>query len=431
MAEAGPTLGRRCAPPLRQAAHVCSRSAGTARRPAHRAAPPTYGWSGRRVPPHRAAPGPSAAPRLAVTTWRPPTAHTLGLDASSLPPLSCEQCSREHWSHVRGGRVSAVAEGHRWLRAQSSENSCAGEEEIYQRKGSVVYHQDERSGAVSATVTLYTTDAVTSADGTTIGYRRLGAGPGVILLHGGMEASQHLMTLATILSSAFTVYVPDRRGRGLSGPFGERYSVARDCEDVAALVEETGARNIFGLSSGALIVLRSALVVPSLERVALYEPPLSIGGSAPVSWVPRYDREVAGGQGARALATAIKGNPVEPALAPLPRPILLLLFALSMRAADGTTGDDVSVRALIPTQHYDMVVVRETADTLCDYEGLRARVLLLGGSKSPAFLKTALDALGRTLPHVERVTFPGLGHLAPTDDSQPEIVAAQLRAFFA
>jgi len=284
---------------------------------------------------------------------------------------------------------------------------------------------------VSDTVTSYTTDAVTSVDGTSIGYRRLGIGPGAILLHGGMEASQHLMKLAAALSDGFTVYVPDRRGRGLSGPFGARYSVARDCEDIRALVSSTSAQNIFGLSSGALIALRSALVVPGLERVALYEPPLSIGGSAPVSWVPSYDREVACGQLARALATVIKGIPVEPGLAALPRPLLLLLFALSMRTADKTKGDDVSIRALIPTQHYDMVIVRETADTLRDYEGLRARVLLLGGSKSPAFLKSALDALARTLPNVERATFPGLGHLGSTNDGKPEVVATKLRTFFA
>ena len=35
-----------------------------------------------------------------------------------------------------------------------------------------------------------------SADGTRIGYRRLGLGPSVILLHGGVNASQHRMKLA-------------------------------------------------------------------------------------------------------------------------------------------------------------------------------------------------------------------------------------------
>lgn len=284
---------------------------------------------------------------------------------------------------------------------------------------------------MSDTTIPYTKDAVTSADGATIGYRRLGEGSGVILIHGGMEASQHLMKLAAALSDGFTVYVPDRRGRGMSGPFGADYSVARECEDIAALVAKTGARNIFGLSSGALISLRAALVVPGLERVALYEPPLSIGGSAPVAWVPRYEREIARGQTARALTTALKGIQIEPALAAAPRSLLLLLFALNLRMADEATGDDVSIRALIPTLHYDMGLVRETADTLRDYETLRARVLLLGGGKSPAFLKTALDALARTLPNAERVTFPNLGHLGPTNDGKPDIVAAKLRMFFA
>ncbi|MEU1641010.1 alpha/beta hydrolase, partial [Nonomuraea sp. NPDC005701] len=60
-------------------------------------------------------------------------------------------------------------------------------------------------------------EQVRSADGTTIGYRRSGRGPGLILVHGGMQASQHFTKLAAALSTEFTVYVPDRRGRGLSG----------------------------------------------------------------------------------------------------------------------------------------------------------------------------------------------------------------------
>lgn len=63
-------------------------------------------------------------------------------------------------------------------------------------------------------------DAVTSADGTTIGFRRYGAGPGLVLIHGGMNSAQDLGDLASLLSDAFTVLVPDRRGRGMSGPFG-------------------------------------------------------------------------------------------------------------------------------------------------------------------------------------------------------------------
>ena len=40
---------------------------------------------------------------------------------------------------------------------------------------------------------VVTTGSVVSADGTRIGFRRLGRGPSVILLHGGVNASQHMM----------------------------------------------------------------------------------------------------------------------------------------------------------------------------------------------------------------------------------------------
>ena len=53
---------------------------------------------------------------------------------------------------------------------------------------------------------------VVSADGTRIGYRRMGQGPSVILLHGGVNASQHMLRLGRALADAFMVYLPDRRG---------------------------------------------------------------------------------------------------------------------------------------------------------------------------------------------------------------------------
>ncbi len=52
----------------------------------------------------------------------------------------------------------------------------------------------------------YQTGSVTSRDGTTIGYRQLGRGPGVIAVHGGMQAAQNLMKLARALADSFTIY---------------------------------------------------------------------------------------------------------------------------------------------------------------------------------------------------------------------------------
>jgi pimeloyl-ACP methyl ester carboxylesterase len=137
---------------------------------------------------------------------------------------------------------------------------------------------------------------VTSRDGTVIGYRQAGRGLGVIVLHGGMQTAQNFMMLAGALADSFTVYVPDRRERGLSGPPGDHYGLGAECEDVAALAQVTGARSLFGLSLGAIIALQAALVLPMIRRVAVYEPPLSVNHSTPTHGVSRYDREVAQGK---------------------------------------------------------------------------------------------------------------------------------------
>src|SRR5678816_4144436 len=96
----------------------------------------------------------------------------------------------------------------------------------------------------------YITGSITSRDGTTIGYRQLGHGPGIVALHGAMESAQSHMQLAEALAGSFTVYLPDRRGRGLSGPYGADYSVQTEVEDLDALLAKTGARRVFGVSAG-------------------------------------------------------------------------------------------------------------------------------------------------------------------------------------
>src|SRR5439155_7997776 len=80
---------------------------------------------------------------------------------------------------------------------------------------------------LSTTVDTMENGSITSADGTTVGYRRFGAaGPAVVLLHGGGQSGRNLQRLAAALAADFTVYVPDRRGRGASGPAGDGYGAA-------------------------------------------------------------------------------------------------------------------------------------------------------------------------------------------------------------
>lgn len=276
----------------------------------------------------------------------------------------------------------------------------------------------------------YSKGQVRSDDGTTIGYRQRGRGPGLILVHGGMQAAQHLTRLADSLSADFTVYVPDRRGRGLSGPHGEGFSVRREVEDLRALATATGASRIFGLSSGALVVLRTALATSQLDRIALYEPPLSIGGSVPTGWISRFDREITAGKLGAALVTCLRGLGTEPVFRRIPRCVLGPLMAIASHVRRDSPGDDVPLAALVPTEHFDVCIIEEMADTVADYAGLDARVLLLDGAKSPAYFGVALEALSETLPQARRTSFPGLGHSGPDDDGDPRRVGEVLREFF-
>jgi pimeloyl-ACP methyl ester carboxylesterase len=245
-----------------------------------------------------------------------------------------------------------------------------------------------------------------------------------------MQASQHYMRLAAALSDVFTVYVPDRRGRGLSMPHGDQYSMTKECEDVDALLDRTGAHFVFGHSSGGLIALQAALTLPSIRIVAVYEPPLSLHGSVPTSWVSRYERELDEGKVASALITVIRGLKLSRVIAVMPRWLLLpLIKRFLQREKQTLKPHDVSMEALIPTLRFDQQLVKEMDGSLESFAGMRADVFLLGGNKSQAYLSAALDAVSKTLPHVERVELRGLNHDAP-NDTAPERVADKLRAFF-
>jgi pimeloyl-ACP methyl ester carboxylesterase len=285
----------------------------------------------------------------------------------------------------------------------------------------------------------FVTDTVTSKDGATIGYRQLGHGPGIVALHGAMESAKSHMQLAEALADSFTVYLPDRRGRGLSGPYGADYSMQREVEDLDALLTKTGAQRVFGVSAGGLIALQAALTVPAIQKVAVYEPALIVNHSISTAFLPRYDREIAEGNIPAALVTGMLGAQMGPSfLRVMPRWLLETFTRQGMKQEDKTTREgDVTMRSLAPTLHGDFQLVVEMAEQAERFRALRAETLLLGGSKSPAYLKKALDTLEQTIPQARRVEFPGLDHggssdLGPTNrNGDPQQVAQELQRFFA
>ena len=99
---------------------------------------------------------------------------------------------------------------------------------------------------------------VTSSDGTAIAYTRSGTGPAIVIVSGILNDRRKLQGLAQALSMDFTVFHFDRRGRGESADC-ETYSIAREIDDIAALIEAAGgSATVYGHSSGAGLAAHAA-----------------------------------------------------------------------------------------------------------------------------------------------------------------------------
>lgn len=279
---------------------------------------------------------------------------------------------------------------------------------------------------------MYKTGSVISKDSTKIGYRQMGSGPGIILLHGGVNASQHLMKLGTLLSDDFTVYIPDRRGRGMSGPVGEDYSIEKEDEDLDAMLKKTGAHYVFGTADGALFALHAAIYNPAICKVAAYEP-LVFAGQPELDQfritIQHLDKNMAEGKVAKATVDLTKDsvNFVKPIPDFIMIPLVKLILWMNVKTVKG---DDVSYQELIPTLDDELHLVEKTEGTLEDYKNVSARVLLLEGSKTQSLLKESLDALNEVLPHSNLVELKGLNHDSAQDYGKPEPIARELKSFF-
>ena len=297
-------------------------------------------------------------------------------------------------------------------------------------------HDRTEAGWAAAAHGSWANDHVTSRDGTTIGYRRLGRGPALVLLHGAMSSSHNHIQLAQELADVFTVIVSDRRGRGLSGPYRQGSVIEQELEDLEAVLGKTGADNVFGVSSGGIVTLSTAVSHTAIRKAAIFEPPLSFSREAARRVLARFDREMAQGKVAAALITAMKEARMGPAIFnAMPRWLLQPLVRMAMRNEGKKPPEGyVPLEAMAPNLHYDFQIVVEMSEKLESFKAVQTEVLLLGGSKSPAYLKAALDSLETVLPRVTRSELHGLDHAASWNadrGGKPQPVAQALRRFFA
>jgi pimeloyl-ACP methyl ester carboxylesterase len=146
---------------------------------------------------------------------------------------------------------------------------------------------------------------VASRDGTTIGYRRLGAGPPVAAIHGGLGTSASWRAVAERLADRFEFFLVDRRGRGASGAGTLPHSLGREVDDARAVLAAAGrGAALIGHSYGGAAALEAARIADRAEisRLVLYEPGVGVAGLIPSA----CDRAAARG-GARSIKSRARG----------------------------------------------------------------------------------------------------------------------------
>jgi pimeloyl-ACP methyl ester carboxylesterase len=270
-----------------------------------------------------------------------------------------------------------------------------------------------------------TSHIVLSRDRTRIAYLSVGTGPSVLVIPGVLSMAADYAAFARALSEHFAVHTMERRGRGESGPQGDDYSIAKECEDVLALQAETGAALLVGHSYGGLVALEVARNNKDFRKIAVYEPGVSIEGSMPTAWMPGYEKKVAEKRNLDALVEfTLADAPLRIQKTPrwLMKLFLLVLVSWSRQ-----------YRQMLDLLAQNLREWREIArlDSSCEhYREIAGGVLLMYGGKSDSKAVTlAMERLAAILPHSETKEFPRLDHFG-IERTAPREVAKAVSDYF-
>ena len=255
-------------------------------------------------------------------------------------------------------------------------------------------------------------ETVTSKDGTTIAFDRLGEGPAVVLVCGGSVSRMADAPLANELAKDFTVLNYDRRGRGDSGDTPP-YAIEREVEDIEAVIEAAGgSAHLWGSSSGAALALIAAEQGVPVDKLALWEPPfIPEGFPKPASdQVEQYERMVAEdrrGDAVEYFMSKVVGLPPE------------------MVAGARSQPWWAATEALAHTLAYDARIMGDYDVPVDRAANVKVPTVVIAGGADMPFMRESAQALADALPDGEVRFLDGQGH-----DVDPTVLAPAMKEFF-
>jgi pimeloyl-ACP methyl ester carboxylesterase len=256
---------------------------------------------------------------------------------------------------------------------------------------------------------------VTSHDGTIITFDQLGEGSALILVDGALHyraLDQGKAQLADLLAQHFSVFHYDRRGRGGSTDTPP-YAVAREIEDIDALINEAGGEAfVFGHSSGAALTMEAAIALPrKIKKLAMYEAPYNDDAAARQAW-KEYTKQLGA-----LLAANRRGDAVA---------LFMLLVGATADQTDAMRQAPVwpLFEAVAPTLAYDHIAILGEAAAVPIARAARVAVptLVMDGGASYPFMHTTATTLANAIPHAQHRTLEGQTHEVAAEALAPALV---------
>jgi len=252
-------------------------------------------------------------------------------------------------------------------------------------------------------------------DGARMRYLRAGSGPPLVLLHGLMAYSFSWRFVLPALAPYATLYAPDLLGAGFSDrPGGIDHSMHGTALRVTRFVKNLGLASfdLLGTSRGGAVAMAAAAdfmsagnTKPRLRRLVLVCPvnPYSAHGT----WLAPFFGTSLGATLFRSGAERL------PFLFPYMHG---RLYAERSKIPPGSLEGYKAPMAIPGMFEHALSIVRTWSADLRALESLLPKLksiptLLMWGSKDPAVYVSSMEPLARHFNNVQKVVFPGVGHL--------------------